>query len=195
MLINLLGDFVTLKNITVVNTGPFDFTNLKVKKVISTKKLSLEQISELNGSETDVLIYLTHNSRRVYLKNEIMKSVGSIKSSKKILMNYNFETFDYFSIFSLLSYIKLFFDFERKWYFYKQEPKYFFVDLWFYISYSFKYYFKKKRSLDETGDIMTAREVLAYRNYHLNSVKHGVHEMDKETMEYETGRIKDWGNE
>ena len=200
ILLVLMKNIFNIKHITLVNTGSVNIDNIDnvgIDEIITTKNINDAHLDQINQQPTDLLIYLTHNSRRVYLKSEIVKYIGKIKSNKKILMNYNFEIFDYFSFLSLFSYIKLFFDFERKWFFYKQEPRYFLVDAWFYFTYSIKYYFKKKRKQKQAidGDIMTAREVLAYRNYHLKAKLHGLSEMKSDEMQYETERIKDWGKE
>jgi len=195
ILLDLIKNVSIVEHVSIVNIGSFDISGVDAQEIINTTNMDDEQIRQLNSKPIDFLVYLTHNSRRVYLKREIVKYIGKIKAKNKILMNYNFEKFDYFSFFSLPSYLKLFFDFDRKWYFYKQEPRYFLVDVWFYITYTIRYYFKKKRMDDSNEDIMTAREIMAYRNHHLNATIHGVSEMDADEMDYETQRIRDWSKE
>ncbi len=197
ILLRLIREVTNVQYVTVVNTRPVDIVDTSIDKIINSKKIEDIHLDDLNSKPSDLLIYLTHNSRRVYLKNSIVKYVGKIKSQKKILMNYNFEVFEYFSIFSLFSYIKLFFDFERKGYFYKQEPLYFLSDVWFYLKASIKYYLKQKLNLklQASGDIMTAREILAYRDYHLKAKLHGLKQMQSVSFEYEIQRIKNWGKE
>jgi len=196
--INILADLLRqnfdIENITLINVGSFFVGASNVDRVIKSEKIDNNVLNSIEEKSFDLLIYLTHNTKRVYLKSELVEYIGKIKSRKKLLMNYNFEIFDYFSFRSFFSYIKLFFQFERKWYFYKQEPRYFVTDIWFYMKYSIKYYFKKRRQPAD-GDIMTAREILAYRNHHLSAVNHGVEEMNDKQLDYETQRIKDWGKE
>ena len=197
ILLKFIKEITNVQHVTIVNTGPTVFFDNSIDKIINVKKIEDANLNDLNINPSDLLIYLTHNSRRVYLKNQIVKYIEKIKSKKKILMNYNFEVFDYFSIFSLMTYIKLFFDFERKGYFYKQEPLYFLTDIWFYFTSSIKYYLKLKvrKQKEADGDIMTSREILAYRNYQLKSKLHGLNEMKSEELKYETQRIKDWNKD
>lgn len=188
MLFNILNENYGVKKITVKPTGNF---------VIGSSS-HLHVISDSQPQKSyDYLIYLTHNSRGVYLKSEIVSDVKTIKSKNKLLMNYNFEAFDYFSLKSFPSYLRLFFQLDRKGYFYKQEPRYFLSDLLFYIKYSFKYFIKVKnrQKMEDAGDIMTAREIIAYRNHHLQAASKGVGAMSESQFEHEEGRIKDWGKE
>jgi len=188
MLFNILNENYGVKKISVMPTGNFIIESSSHFHVINDRQLL---------KSYDYLIYLTHNSRGVYLKSQIVSDVKTIKSKNKLLMNYNFESFDYFSLKSFPSYIRLFFQLDRKGYFYKQEPRYFLSDLLFYIKYSFKYFIKVKnrQKMEDAGDIMTAREIIAYRNHHLQAARKGVGGMSDSQFEYEEGRIKDWGKE
>ena len=99
------------------------------------------QISKLSLSKYDIVIYLTENSRRVFLKDEIINAVKSINADNYRLMNYNFELFNYFVSKWIPLQAKLFFDWDVKGYFYKQEPLYFFKDFIYFIKVGIKYIF------------------------------------------------------
>lgn len=194
ILISLLKQKFNVGKIFLISIGPFEISNLKLDYLSKSNAVDQHVIDQLPLKNYDLLIYLTHNSRRVYLKDEIIKNVEKIKADKKTLMNYNFEIFDYFSFRSFFSYLKLFFQFERKAFFYKQEPIYFIKDIWFYLKYSILYYFKKRNERMD-GDIMTAREILAFRNAHLKLSQQGLVKMEEKEMQYETNRIRRWGKE
>jgi hypothetical protein len=196
-LINYLTTFLKLKNklvtIDLLNTGSFDSKNGSINRYLEIDDFSIENLNKLELEDYDLIIYLTHNSRRVFLKNDIVKFIKKIKSNKKVLMNYNFEIFEYFSIKSFFSYIILFFDWDVKGYFYKQEPSYFFRDVYLYLKHGLKVLFREKKM--KNNDLLTAREIMDYRKGHLRNEKKGVGAMTKEEMKYEVKRIEEWGKE
>ena len=107
-------------------------------------------------------------------------------------MDYNFRMFHYFSFKSFPSYLKLYFNWETKGYYYKQEPHYFIKDIIFYIQHVTKKLINKEKV---SSDIMTAQEIMEFRDHHLNKAKQGLDAMKEGEMEYELVRIKEWGDE
>ena len=98
----------------LISTGSFKISKLQLDFLSKTNTVNQYVIDQLPVKHFELVVYLTHNSRRVYLKKEITQNVKKIKADKKILMNYNFEVFDYFSFKSFFSYLKLFFQFDTK---------------------------------------------------------------------------------
>jgi hypothetical protein len=125
--------------------------------------LNEAEIENLNLRSFDLTIYLTENSKRVYLKPEVYKGVKSIKSNSMLLFNYNFEGFNYFKSRWFPSGARLFFSWDRKGYLYKQEPITLIQDIFSFIMISF-------RTLLGSGtktDYVAAKEIFEYRNYNL----------------------------
>ena len=147
-----------------------------------------ERIKDLNLPAFDFVFYLTENSRRVYLKDSIVKGVKSISAKNFFLLNYNFEIFKYFSLKSIPTYFKIFFDWEVKGFFYKQEPLIFIKDLLFILRKMIKTLYSQKAK--ENLDLMSAKEIYEFRKYHLKGNESGLNEMDEDEMEYEFSRIK-----
>ena len=191
ILVQLIDDSLSPAKIDFVSTGDFKIKNERLN-ILDT---NLDNIGGYIRNEGlyDLIIYVTHNSRRVFLQNKVVKQVKKLKARKKLLMNYNFEAVNYFSISAFFSYIKLYFEWERKGYFYKQEPIYFINDLRLFVEFIFKKMFSKKIKKD--NDIMTAREVMAFRDAHLKNEKKNLEKMKEGEMEYEVKRIKEWGDE
>tara|TARA_Y100001970_G_scaffold128496_1_gene158663 strand:- start:287 stop:2059 length:1773 start_codon:yes stop_codon:yes gene_type:complete len=191
ILVQLIDDSLSPSKIDFLPTGDFSIQNER----LNILDADLNNIGEHIGNESlyDLIIYVTHNSRRVFLKNNIVKQVKKLKARKKLLMNYNFEAVKYFSISAFFSYTKLYFDWERKGHFYKQEPVYFINDLRLFVEFIFKKIFSKKIKND--NDIMTAREVIAFRDTQLKNEKKKLTKMKEGEMEYEVQRIKEWGDE
>ncbi len=157
-------------------------------KYIKIQSINVESIKYTNiEEEFNLVIYLTHNSRRVFLKDNIIKALKTISAKKYLLLNYNFETFEYFSIKSIFSYIRIFFDWEIKKYFYKQEPIYLVKEIFFYISAVLKkVFFQRKRELDA----LAYKEIMEFRSFHLKGNRSGLNELNSNQFEYEFDRIK-----
>ena len=106
-------------------------------------------------------------------------------------MNFNFELFNYFSSkWFNASHIKLFFDWETKSYFYKQEPLYFFKDFIVFVKY---FFIKIKNHLSRKKadiDLKAAREAMYYRKAILETNESKEYEdMSKEEFENEIKRL------
>ena len=127
--------------------------------------LESRTIKDLGISNADLTLLLTENSSRVFLKKEQVDAIKLLGARKSFLMNFNFELFNYFSSKWLnAAYIKLFFDWETKGYFYKQEPLYFFKDFAVFVKYvviKFKNSISKKKA---DIDLKAAREAIYFRN-------------------------------
>jgi hypothetical protein len=191
ILVDLLNEQLHPKTIDLIKTGNFEIANKQLNIIDVPFECVGKELSKRDNY--DVIIYITHNSRRVFLKDNIVKQIKVLKSKRKLLMNYNFETFKYFSLASYLSYIKLYFDWSRKGYFYKQEPAYFLNDAFLFIKFLFQKIFTKR--LKNNNDIMTAREVMAFRQAHLKNEEKGLKKMEEGQMAYEVQRIKEWGDD
>jgi hypothetical protein len=193
MLSNYLKKTFETDNIILIKTKKEkEFKKVK-ENIYHTKELSEDNIRETGLSNLDIIIYLTHNSRRVFLKDNIVKSIKKIKAKEKLLLNYNFELFEYFSYKSFFTYFKLFFNWEIKGYFYKQEPIYFFKDLYFYIKHTFTILSREKQR--QNNDLMSAREIYAYRSHQLKSEKAEQNQLSNNQLDYEVKRIEEWGDE
>jgi hypothetical protein len=193
--------------IDIVTSAPFDLINQLIEsvnknfnavvRIISTqtlfekekeiyfiKELSKREIISLNLKRSDMVLYLTENSKRVFLKKEYIEAVKSFNSKEKILINYNFERFNYFSTKWGSSIVKLFFDWEQKSFFYKQEPLYFFKDIAFFLKMVFFYVFKKQNK-----DVMSAKEISEMRDANIKSTKKRVVVLSKAELNKEFGKL------
>ena len=77
-------------------------------------------------------------------------------------------------------------------YFYKQEPQYFIKDVTFFTKRLARKFLKKNKNNE---DVLSVKEVIEYRSYQLKKSDQGLNKMDNENLEYELGRIKDWGKD
>lgn len=188
MLTNLIHESFTCENVDLIYSGNDTLSQLKVNNIYKVEEVCKESVSALRLHDYTLVLYLTHNSRRVFLKDDIVKAMSQIRGKYFQLMNFNFELFDYFSFRSLFTYLKLFFDWEIKGYFYKQEPAYFFKDVAFYIRHTITTLRRAKKS----KDLASARETMDFRNHHLKTYKKGLERMDEGQMEYELDRISKW---
>lgn len=188
ILANLVKDNFNCSRFDFITDSNQKMDDLNVNHIFNLNDFSHENITKLNLRQYSLVIYLTENSERVFLKNEIFSAIKSIPSKHSILMNYNFELFNYFvsKHFSSAT-VKLFFDWERKGFFYKQEPSYFFKSLWFLIKFVFSKIFTADKNL---GDVKAAKEILEFRNHHLKQNKQGLNKMTDEQLGYEFERIK-----
>ncbi|MBC2704235.1 sulfatase/phosphatase domain-containing protein [Desulfobacula sp.] len=152
------------------------------------QELTINNVCNLNLKKYDVVLYLTENSKRVFLKKSIYKSIKSIKAQNFFMLNYNFEVFNYFfSRWFGINIIRLFFDWEVKGYFYKQEPLYFFRDIFFLTKSILKKVFSKK-GLNE--DLNASKEIMEFRKFHLKGNASGLKTMNSDQMNKEFGRIQ-----
>ncbi|MCZ6704121.1 MAG: sulfatase-like hydrolase/transferase [Ignavibacteria bacterium] len=192
LLINFFVKYIPNENITLISIGNTNIMDIKLANKIQVTTIRDLKSIQLKNADFSYSFYLTHNTRRVFLKDEIVKNIKKIESKKKFLMDYNFQIFEYFSMKSFLSYLKLYFNWETKGYYYKEEPLYFIKDLFFYIKHVTKKLINKKKV---SNDIMTAHEIMEFRDHHLKKVKQGLDSMKEGEMEYELERIKEWGEE
>ena len=167
-----------------------DYSKISVEDIINVKKINSENLKNIKLDSYKIAIYLTENSRRVILKDAIVTAVKKIKSKHYILLNYNFEPYLYFSFRSIFSYFKIYFDWDIKRHFYKEEPIFFLKDLGFLIKKLFLAVFLRDKKIKHI-DVLAAKEIMEYRNSHLKKAK-GVKEMSESELEYETERIKNW---
>jgi hypothetical protein len=163
------------------------YDNLDSSNIIKVDEIN-NSIKSQELPKYDHVFYLTENSRRVYLKDSIVKGVKSIPSKKYYMLNYNFEIFEYFGLKSIFSYFKIFFDWEVKGYFYKQEPIIFLKDLLYILRKMVKTLYKSKAK--ENMDLLSAKEIYEFRKYHLKGNESGLSAMDDDEMENEFSRIK-----
>jgi len=154
----------------------------------SATELNKSNLKHYRAQGYSTLIYLTENSKRVFLKKEIYDGLQSINAKSNIMLNYNFESFNYlFHRWFGIDIIKLFFDWEIKGFFYRQEPIYFLRDLTFLVTSIIK---KKilKKNLNE--DVNAAKEIMEFRKFHFKLNESGFDEMSETQFDYEFDRIK-----
>jgi len=194
--------------IDVVTAAPIELIQLLVRninghfkatiRIISPRKpfeteLNIYFIAELNKpnigalklEKSDLVLYLTENSKRVFLKREYIEAVKCLKTSERILINYNFEKFNFFSTKWVSSILKLFFNWEQKSFFYKQEPLYFFKDLLFFVNILYSSLINRKNI-----DAIAAKEILEMRDANLTSSKKGVQILGDTDLEREFEKLK-----
>ncbi len=162
-------------------------SNIKIVKALAQKNLTNIYINSY-----DTVIYLTENSKRVFLKQEQYTAIKNIKTKNIFLLNFNFEIFNYFySKYFNTAFFKLFFDWEIKGYFYKQEPLYFLRDVGFFILGFFQRFILLIKRKEDGFDLNASKEAFEFRNYHiLTNDNNKLKEMDKDQLKYEIDRIK-----
>jgi len=158
----------------------------QIDNVFLVNSISADEILKLGLGKYSIVFFLTANSKRVFLKSDIKSSISHISSDTCKILDYNFMSYDFFSKLFYIPNIKLFFNWSKKGFFYKQEPIYFFKDLLFFTERLIKRFFKKEKDID----IMAAKEIIEFRTCHLSSHKYGLAEMDQNSMQYELNRIK-----
>jgi len=190
-LINILVE--SLKNIykdigivDVIAYGGANIKDIPMGKIYKTKDLTRSSISSIDLGEFDLVIFLTENSRRVFLKPEIYKAVKSINTKVLLLLNFNFEVFDYFKSRWFPNGARLYFSWSRKGFIYKEEPLTFIRDLFEFIKISFKFIFNKYQT-----DFVAGKEVYEYRNHQL---KMGGGKLTDEIL-HEIKNIENWAEE
>lgn len=164
LLIKELNAQLNNPEITVIYSGRDDLNIPNVKNSFKIPETTKEHISGLIDGKVDLTLFMTENSSRVFLKKEQIEAVKSIPARRRLLMNYNFLIFNYFkSKWLNITYLKLFLDWETKGYFYKQEPTYFFKDLFIFISgfvsRVFNVLFRNRQNID----LKAARETIYFR--------------------------------
>jgi len=190
-LINILFEslnniYNNIGNIDVILYGGAKINNNPDGNIFTIKDLNRASIPNVTIAEYDLVIYLTENSRRVFLKPEIYKAVKSINSKKLLLLNFNFEAFDYFKSRWFPNGARLYFSWSRKGFIYKEEPLTFIKDLFEFFRISFKFIFNKYQT-----DMVMAKEVYEYRNHQL---KMGGGKLDDE-IQREIKNIENWAEE
>ena len=168
--------------------------NLSVQGISKTyyiDNFDSESIQKLDIKDIDITLFLTENSSRVFLKKDQINAVKSLKAKYSLLINYNFELFNYFSSKWLnIAYVKLFFDWDTKGYFYKQEPLYFFKDFSIFVKYSFIKLFKHLSKKQADMDLKAAKESIYYRKTILEMNSSDEYDdMDESELAHEVDRI------
>ena len=167
--------------IDLIYSGNEDVSKLDVKDVFDVDDINAKEISKLHFKKYSLVINLTENSHRVFLKPSIIKGVKSIPSRDYRLMNFNFELFNYFRSKWFPQHARLFFDWEVKGYFYKQETLYFLKDIAWFIKTCFSQVFLK--TLDE--DRVAVKNIMEFRDFHLKGNRSGLDEMSPAQLSYE----------
>lgn len=176
-------------NITILTTKDKDYSNIvDVENRYEIDNINSQNIKSLKLNRFNLTVYLTENSRRVYLKDEIVSGVRKVKSDNYVMLNYNLEVFDYFSFKSVFTYFKIFFDWEIKGYFYKQEPTYFLKDVVFIFQKMITTLFENSKT--EKQDLLAAKEIFEFRNSNLESNEKGIAKVDGEQFDFECEKFK-----
>lgn len=171
--------------VDLIHTGSEDLSRIGVNRVYNVKGISIESITALKLNEYSIAIYLTENSHRVFLRDSIIKGVKAIPARHYRLLNYNFELFNYFASKWFPQYARLFFDWSMKGFFYKQEPLYFFRDIFWFSKIVISQAFRKNKNLDRVA----AKEIKEFRDYHLKGNRSGLNKMSSSEMKTEFERI------
>jgi len=172
--------------VDVIYCGSGNISRLRFHNVYEVRDIAAEEILKLNLRKYSVVIYLTENSHRVFLRKRLIKGVKAVPAANYCLMNFNFELFNYFASKWFPQYARLFFDWEVKGHFYKQEPLYFVKDIVWFIKTAVSHVVLKRPEFDRVA----AKEIMEFRDYHLRGNRSGLVEMDKSQMSYEFERIK-----
>ncbi len=191
-LIDILFDslnniYSNIEQIDIVEYGGMRNNQNQYGEIYTMDTLNSISISKSNLCGYDLVVYLTENSRRVFLKPEIYKAVKSINANELLLLNFNFEVFDYFKSRWYPNGAKLFFSWSRKGFIYKEEPLTFIKDVYEFFKISFKFIFNKGTQSDQVA----AKEIYEYRNHQL---KMGDGHLDDE-IKREIKNIENWSNE
>lgn len=191
LLIKRLREEYNNPKIFLILSGDNDFIIDNVENIHCIEKIDKDTISKLSLTNIDFTIFITENSSRVFLKKEHIEGVKSIRAKKSVLMNYNFVLFNYFTSKWLnITYVKLFFDWETKGYFYKQEPLYLIKDIGIFFYGFLKRLFASLFSNQQNIDLKASRETIYYRNSILetnNSDQYA--DMGKEELGSEISRL------
>jgi len=186
ILIDCLETHLNCNIIDLISLNRKEFSSNKLNCTYQINNLSAEEILKLNLKRYSIMLYLTANSKRIFLKSSVKSALKRISAKKSRILDYNFKSYNSFSKLLYIPNIKLFFNWSTKGFFYKEEPIYFMKDLIFFIKRLIQRIFRKERDID----IMAAKEIIEFRNYQLSANKTGLSEMDLETMNHEFDRIK-----
>jgi len=148
-------------------------------------------MKQLTSNSYDAVIYLTENSKRVFVKRKYIEALRIIKAKKFWMINFNFELFNYFHsrIFNT-AFFKLFFDWEIKVYFYKEEPLYLIRDMGFFIRGFGQRVLLMLKKRDADFDLNASKEAFEFRKFHIeDNNTNDLIEMPKEQLEYEIKRV------
>jgi len=165
----------------------------RVNRVEYVQEISEESFKALEIRNVDLVLFMTENSSRVFLKKEHVDGIKEFRARTSFLINYNFELFNYFtSKWMNITYVKLYFDWDTKGYFYKQEPMYFIKDTLVFIrgvlTKAFNTLFRNQHDFD----LKAARETIHYRKAILETNKSkdynkmGQDELKKEIKQLQT---------
>lgn len=191
LLVKKLKSVYPKSKISLVFIGGKKIDIKDIHKVHYIEELNKESIESLGIKDANLTIYFTENSSRVFLKRDHVEAVKSLKANRSFLMNFNFELFNYFSskLFNA-TYVKLFFDWDTKGYFYRQEPLYFFKDFSVFVKYFFIKLFRALSRKKKDIDLKAAREAMHYRQSILETNQSDEYaNMDKEELENEISRL------
>jgi len=172
ILVRKLNQNFNNPKIILVLAGGKNYSISGIDSMFYVENFNFISIKKLDIKNADLTIFLTENSSRVFLKKEQIDAVKLIASKTSLLMNYNFEIFNYFSSRWLnTSYIKLFFDWGTKGYFYKQDPLYFFCDIAIFMKYFIIKLIKSSSKRKTDLDLKAAREAIYFRKAILETNK------------------------
>ncbi|RPI79448.1 MAG: hypothetical protein EHM45_02850 [Desulfobacteraceae bacterium] len=162
-----------------------------VSGCFQVKDFTYEEIVHAELGRYDLVVFLTENSSRVFLKEEIRRGIKSIPARKHVLMNFNFELFNYFVYRFLHSNkLKMFLDWDNKGFLYKQEPFFLIKDVVFFLIWAVKKVYKTHFTKEKDVDLKAAKDIMDFRKFHLEGNESGLIEMDDQLMKYEYTRIR-----
>ena len=186
ILIDSLSTHLNYDTIDVISLNKHKISSKKINKVYFVEKLIPEEILKLKLKKYSIMLYLTPSSKRVFLQSIIESALKTIVSKQSLILDYNFKSYNFISKLFYIPNIKLYFNWDLKGHFYKQEPIYFIKDVVFFLNRLFMRIFRKERDVD----IIAAKEIIEFRNYNLKANKSRDDKMDTETLDYEFDRIK-----
>lgn len=190
----LTNSIKTSLNCNQVDLMCFDKKDISINGISNhffPETFTPEEVAKQKIEKYDIVFYLTENSSRVYLKNNILAAVKKIPSDKYFLINYNFELFNYFvSKWLRSNKLKIFLDWDNKGYLYKQEPFFFVKDLVFFMIWAIKKIYYSYLSKEKEIDLKAAKDIMDFRKFHTHGNETGLDIMDDSELENEFDRIK-----
>ena len=187
ILCDCLNSHLNCDTIDLLALGKHTTSSNKISHVYSMDKVSREEILKHDLDKYTIMLFLTANSRRIFLESNIKSTLNEISAKHSRVLDYNFIGYNSLSKLLYIPNIKLFFNWSVKGFFYNEEPIYFIKDLLFFTKRLIRRIFTKEKDID----IMAAKEIIEFRNYHLNASKEfGLEEMSQDTLSYEIARIK-----
>jgi len=162
-----------------------------ISRYYKVDEISRNQCSSLLLEKYDLVIFLTENSSRVFLKESIRQGIMSIPAHRHVLMNFNFKLFNYFiSRFLHSNKLKIFLDWDNKGFLYKQEPIFLIKDVGFFFAWAINKIIKTHFKKEKDFDLKAARDIMDYRKFHLEGNESGLSKMDEQQLANEFVRIK-----